>query len=331
MSAKDGNPGLAPASFTIVMGTGAFAISTLNMAKDYAFLHLPACCLNVLNFLLFCFLVWRAARTWPRSADFMRADFDSPHQSAFYAAIGISLLVLGTQAMEFEMGREAALILWSLGCFLTFMTNFTLFLRFFLCPALRLEHFTPVFFIPVGGLAVIPVGGAAFMGCAHGTARDILLLVNALAAGAGLLLYFGLFSLLLQRHFLSYPLEDRLAPTVWIHMAPIGWSGVGVLALGQAVCAPNGLDMARLFACLLWGGAAWWLIMAGLLTLRAVLRRGMFFTFAWWAFIFPLGAITVLSFRLGGAFTAVFHVLWFLMAFLWLLCAARTALFVFNH
>lgn len=313
---------LEPASFTIVMATGSFAIVCLDMSAFLSWLAPIAIFLNILNFAIFIFLVTFALVTWPFHKPEFRDDLNFPQKSAFYAAIGIALLVLSAQALRFNLGFAAAIVLWSLGCLFTLGITFALNFRFFVYSTPELKLFTPVFFIPTGGLVVIPVAGVALMTQLTGFPHDLLLMINALSLGGGLLLYLGIFSLILQRHYLAEHLPHKLVPTVWIHLAPIGWGGVSFANLADALGNLDGLGL--MLSALLWGGCCWWLIMCVLLTLRAMSSGEMKFSLAYWAFIFPLGSITVLSFKLGRSFMPAFYVCWALMAFFWLVAFAQT-------
>lgn len=314
---------LEPASFTIIMATGAFSIATKDLASFFPVFTPIAMGINILNFGIFIFLLIFAASTWPFHGSDFRHDLDLPQQSAFYAAIGISFLVLGAQALRFDLGFWLALSLWSVGCFLTIGISFALNYHFFVRSTPELRLFTPVFFIPVGGLMVLPVAGVQLMSQLGGLSRDILLMINSLSLGSGFLLYIGLFSLLLQRHYLMEHLPARLAPTIWIHLAPVGWGGVSFVSFAQHMGVPG--NIAGVFGALLWGGCIWWLVMCILLTISALISRQMQFSLAYWAFIFPLCAITVLSYRLGGTFLAAFYFLWGLTALIWTIAAYKTA------
>lgn len=319
-------PHLAPASFTIVMGTGAFAITTSMMAARHPWLSYPAQCLNILNFALFVILLVGAIISWPRNRACVRDCLSAPAKGAFYSAIGISLLVLGAQALNFRFGTGLAICLWTIGCVVTLFLNLGLIMRFFLQPKLELAHITPVFYIPVAALVVIPVAGAPLAGIVGDHPfRAFIIIADFIGVGAGLMLHMGLFSMLLQRHLLLEPIADQLAPTIWIHIAPIGWGAVSIIGIANELFGSQVREMAIFLGAILWGAALWWLIMAALLTIRAAIRRGLKFSLAWWAFIFPIGSITVLSARLPfGDAMPVFACLWALLGTLWLLCVFNT-------
>lgn len=311
-------PTLPPAAFAIVMSTGTLACATRAQAAAFAWMHLPAWCLCWLNLAIFAFLCPYALLSWL----FHRAELKNacalPGQSAFLSTSGIALLVLANQCLFFDFGAVAAFCFWLAGTITTFGLNLGILYRTFVHKH-ELTHITPVFFIPVVGLVVIPAAGSALsMGLAQPWS-GLVQLVCVLALGAGLLLYSGLFAAMLQRHLLLEPLPDLLSPTLWIHLAPLGWGSISLLALGHILATAATQETLAFFALLGWGAAAWWVIMAGILTTRALLRRALKISMAWWSFIFPLGSFTLLTRLLAIEFGAIITLaVWILMAIIWL-------------
>lgn len=325
-------PFLAPAAFTIVMGTGAFAVASLEMSTLFTPIIWVARFINILNFLLFAILAAWAAVSWPRNLPIMRENFEHPDNCALYSASGIAVLVLSAQALRFDFGYVAAISIWLAGALLTLVFNYGILLRFFLHSGEEMAHITPVLFVPVASMVVLPVAGAPICAVLPEIAKNLIVLVCILALGGGLALYMGLFSIMLQRHLLIRPLPDQLAPTLWIHLAPIGWAGVALLTFSAYVFPPEYKSACQLIAFLLFGAALWWLIMSALVCIRAIRHHNLSFNLTWWSFIFPMGSITILSGRLNfAAANMLFPFLWCLMGSLWLYCAIKTIIFLRRH
>lgn len=323
-------PFLAPAAFTMVMGTGALAVATLEMSQIFPPLYWFAQFLNILNYALFFLLALWAALSWPKNVPTLLENFEQPDNCALYSALGIALLVLGTQALRFGFGEIIAVCVWGSGALITLVFNYGILLRFFLHPGIEMSHITPVLFVPVASMVVLPVAGAPIsVMLDSGVIRNVVILASILALGGGLALYVGLFSMMLQRHLLIRPLPDQLAPTLWIHLAPIGWAAVALLALAQNVFPEAYLGAAEVIAILLFGAAIWWLIMAAIICIRALTSHNLTFSMAWWSFIFPIGSVTILSNHLAFApANMLFPWLWALLAALWTYCAVMTVVFL---
>lgn len=222
-------------------------------------------------------------------------------------------------------GETLAIWLWAAGAIITLFLNFAILLRFFLHPGLEIDHMTPIFFIPVAGLVVVPVAGAQICSMLNPLAADIAIIICVLSLGGGFVLYLGLLCIMLQRHLLAAPLPDQLSPTFWIHMAPIGWGSVSLTRFAQHVAGSDFGAAAQLGALLLFGGALWWLIMAALICCVAMARHKMTFNLAWWSFVFPTGSLAILSKSLDlPAASGMFPFLYLLLAGLWTACAFNT-------
>ena len=317
--------GFAPGWFASVMGTGALALTTLFLSRTWPWLALPARILNGLNFVLFAALLIPWLLRWLRYRQAALAALNNPAASPFYPTIAIGMLVLAAQAFHFRMGAPLALGVWWIAVILTFGFNFIILYKVFMHESVSMDDVTAAHFIPAVGLVVIPVAGVPLLGHMQGTLRELALLVNAAGLGAAVLLYIGLFCLLFYRHYMHPPIPGKLVPTIWIHLAPLGWMPVDVMALADYLALPGALETAKVLALLVWGAGLWWTLMALLLTLSARRKGQLPFSLAWWSFIFPIGAMVTLSFQVAARLdfalaSACGTGLWLLMAFFW--CAA---------
>ncbi len=315
---------LHPAAFAINMGTGTLACVTLKQASIFPALELPGKILCLFNYGLFSALTLYAAISWTLGKEEIRKHLELPGQLAFFATFGIALLVLANQSVLYGFHAVIALGFWVAGSLATFLINLAILLKSFL-KKYELGHITPAFFIPVVSLVVIPFSGCPLAIGLPAFWQSLALLFCVLGIGGGLMLYAGLFAIMLQRHLLLEPLPDHLAPTLWIHLAPLGWGALGIIAFAQSYTSPETLKVVELFALFAWGAAFWWVIMAGILTLRAVCKKSMYFNMAWWSFIFPLGSFALLSKRLQFSFSEqISFCVWLLMLGLWLVSALKT-------
>ncbi|MBE2257667.1 MAG: C4-dicarboxylate ABC transporter [Rhodobacteraceae bacterium] len=320
----------APGWFAAVMGTGVLSVSTLTLAGRWPLLEGFAWGLHYLNLLLFAILAFPWLTRWIRHRELALATLQHPVQASFYPTIAIAMMVIAAQFLAFGGQVELALLFWWPGMVLTFVFSFAVLYAMFSGEHVNLEHVTPANFIPAVGLVVIPIAGGPLLGHLQGNTRELALLANVVGLGAGSLMYLGLLALTLQRKYLAKPAVGILAPTVWIHLGPIGVIPVSLLNLaGQLpLVLPSGtLVLAGL---LLWGFGVWWVVMATLLT-AAAQRRGMLpFALSWWGFTFPLGSFVSASFRLAretglAGVELVGIACWLLLLALWLLTAWQTA------
>ncbi|WP_291993246.1 C4-dicarboxylate ABC transporter [Candidatus Accumulibacter sp. ACC003] len=320
----------APGWFSAVMGSGVLAITTLTLSTRWPILAPLAWGIHYFNLLLFCVLLVPWLGRWVAYRELALATFKHPVQASFYPTLSIAMLVIATEFLAFGGQVELALLFWWPAMVLTFVFSFAVLYAIFSGEHVALEHVTPAIFIPAVGLVVIPVAGGPLLGHLHGSARELALLANVVGLGAGSLMYLSLLALTLQRKYLAKPAFGPLAPTVWIHLGPIGAISLSLLNLAEQlpVAVPGGTLV--FVSLLLWGFGAWWVVMAALLT-AAAWRRGMLpFALSWWGFTFPLGAFVSASFRLAhdaslGGVEAFGIGCWCLLVAIWLLTLLRTA------
>jgi tellurite resistance protein TehA-like permease len=122
---------------------------------------------------------------------------------------------------------------------------------------------------------------------------------------------------------------------VWIALGPPSAGGVALVRLAQVaqdtgvVASDALLVVTTVLATSLLGFAFWWLAFASMV-LRRQLKRGRIpYSPAWWAWTFPLGAMTALTLVLGGlwgssAVDVIGIVLLVATMAVWLVVAGRT-------
>ena len=287
----------APGWFASVMGTGALALSTLSASGMLPWLTPLAFFLHFLNIILFGLLAVPWLGRWILHPSDALATMKHPVQASFYPTFSIAMLVIAAQWLAFGQHEVLAWLFWIPGTLLTFAFSFAVLYQVFIGENVAIEHVTPAKYIPAVGLVVIPVAGGPLTAQLQDFARDLAILINIGALGSGLFMYIGLLGLTLQRNYLAKPAFGMLTPTVWIQLAPLSIIPVSLLNLTEAL-ALNG-SFSLTVGLLLWGFAAWWLVMASLITITAW-RLGMLpFALSWWGFTFPLGAFVLASLRLS--------------------------------
>lgn len=319
----------APGWFAAVMGTGVLALTTRALSSGWPVLGGPANFLDGLNALFFLILSVPWLTRWIRFREAALATLAHPVQANFYPTFSIALLVLAAQGVVFGHDLNWVLPIWWAGALMTYVFSLVILYRMFMGEHVALDHVTPAKFIPAVGLVVMPVAGGPLLEHVEGVARELMLLMNVLGLGAGILMYVSLLGLMIFRKYLHKPALGILTPTVWIQLAPIGVIPVSLLNLLPHLSLPAAVEAVKALGLLFWGAGVWWLFMAICITWVARARGQLPFALSWWGFIFPLGAFVSLSFRLEHVlgFTPAHWVglaAWGLLVILWSITLYRT-------
>jgi tellurite resistance protein len=192
-----------------------------------------------------------------------------PIQLNFFPTVSISLLLLAIAALPYSLG--VAGVLWVVG------TNLHLLLTLYIMGVwvhhqqFEIHHINPAWFIPVVGNVLVPIAGVP-LGFTE---------VSWFFFSFGILFWLVLLAIIFYRVFFHHPLPEKLMPTFFILIAPPAVGFLAYLALTGTLDA---------FGRMLYYSALF-------LTLLLVTQIGRFvrieFYLSWWAYSFPLAAITI--------------------------------------
>ena len=252
-----------------------------------------------------------------------------PVEGSFYATFPIALLVMAGQWSMRGIDPAFVSVLWWVGAAGTFLASYIILFRLFTLDKLKLEMVTPAHFIPAVGLVVIPVAGAGLAGHAQGLMREVYFGINMLGMGAGAFMYIALLAMTMARHFLRPAIEGKMTPTLWVHLAPLGVIPLSLLSLLHAVGNEGAFAYGILVATGFMGASLWWLVLCLAMTIRNALAGKLPFALSWGAFVFPVGAVTVLAVRLSTLaqlelLPILSRVLFALLMLVWIAAAAGT-------
>jgi tellurite resistance protein len=206
-----------------------------------------------------------------RHLDAVRKELAHPVQLNFFPTLSISLILLGTAALH--QWPAIAGILWVIGTVLHLLFTLYVMSVWIHHEHFEIYHFNPAWFIPVVGNALVPIAGVP-LGFVE---------VSWFFFSIGMLFWLVLLAIIMYRVLFHQPLDSRLMPTFFILIAP---PAIGFLAYVQLT---GSIDAFARF-----------LYYSGLfLTLLLVTQVARFvrieFYLSWWAYSFPLAAITIAS------------------------------------
>jgi tellurite resistance protein len=255
--------------FAMVMGLAGLAIA---WSKAQSSLQIPVrldSALVPFTGLVFLVLTILYGLKLTRHRAAVLKELNHPIKLNFFPTFSISMILLAIAAEHLSVGLSH--LLWLSGTALHFA--FTLYVMnvWIHHDKFEVHHMNPAWFIPVVGNVLVPIAGTNLG----------YLEISWFSFSLGILFWLVLLTIIFNRMLFHNPLPDKMMPTLFILIAP---PAVGFIAyyklIGELDSFARMLYYSGLFLTLL------------LLTQISRFRRLQFFL-SWWAYSFPLAAITI--------------------------------------
>lgn len=256
--------------FAIVMGLSGL---TMVFAKFHHMHWLPVWPFRILVFFtfgLFLFFTVNYARKAFSHFDEVKKDFRHPIRINFFSAFSISLILLSVAFMDYLPSLSE--VLWWTGTVLHTVLMFHT-IKFWIQDNFEIKFMNPAWFIPVVGNILVPIAGVKYM------TTDFSFIYFSI----GFFFWIILFAIFLNRVIFHHQLPQKFIPTLFILIAP---PAVGFLAYMRITENFDYFAKFMLFV-------AYFFVV-----LLVFLRKSFFrlkFFISWWAFTFPMMAITLAS------------------------------------
>lgn len=232
-------------------------------------------------------------------------ELHHPVRLSFFPTISISLLLMAV--VTFEYYPELSKDLWIIGAVAHLALTLYVLSSWINHTHFEINHMNPAWFIPVVGNIVAPIGGMQ-----HGFVD-----ISWFFFSVGLVFWLVLFVIVIYRIIFHNPLPDKLLPTFFILVAP---PAVGFISY---VKLTGGVDA---FSTVLFHTA---LFLTLMLATQFVKFARLKFFLSWWAYSFPLAAMTIASFVMAETSGKDFYhflalVLFFILNMVLALLTVRT-------
>ena len=255
--------------FAMIMGLGGL---TLAWGRAEALLALPlriSPWLLGLSTLLFFVLGGLYAAKVFKHREAARKEWNHPVKMSFVPTFSIALIVLAIAWLETAPGYSR--LLWLLGAGLHLMLTLHILTQWMHQSKFELLHLNPAWFIPVVGNILVPIAGV------HHAPVE----VSWFFFSIGLIFWPVLLAVIFNRLIFHGSLPERLLPTLFILIAPPAVGFLSYLKLTGEIDA---------FARVLYFSALFFTL---LLAVQWRWFARIQFYLSWWAYSFPLAAISI--------------------------------------
>ncbi|GAA5974420.1 hypothetical protein JCM11641_005272 [Rhodosporidiobolus odoratus] len=256
--------------------------------------------------------------------------------------MGFVTIISGIAQTGHEYGLDtldAALVLYWISTALSILTAFGVPYFMFTKQTHVVERMTAAWLLPIVPLITQAAVGSTLCKLLLLTSPPrlsyvlTLFIASYLQAGIGMLLAAAIITIYLQRLVLHHLPPREVVVSSWLPVGPIGQGGFALIELGRvatelfpqissasrapdlAVLGPVMLGSAVLLGLLLWGLGIWFAFLA-VVSIVTQFRKAKFrdsregrmalFNMGWWAWTFPLGSLTLLTFSLASIFDSIF-------------------------
>ncbi len=264
--------------FAIIMGLSGLSIV---FAKAYHLINMPYWIYGTLLFVdtvLFLGIFTAYIFKWLLYPEAVKKEFYHPIKSSFMAAISISFLLVSIAYYDFA--PTVSILFWYIGTPL--QLAFTLIIiHYWIRNEFKVVHSNPAWFIPIVGNVLVPVVGV----------EAAPIWVSLFFFALGMFFWVVLFTIMMYRIVFHHPLAKKLMPTLFILIAPPAIGFVSYFRMSN-----GSIDMLSMF---LYFIALFTLFL--LLFMVKMFDTKQFFI-SWWAYTFPLAAMTIATLLMHMAF-----------------------------
>ena len=255
--------------FATVMGLSGFAIAWMRAEQIFALDLAISPWLTAIAGLMFVGLSLLYLSKFLKYRSDVLAEIRHPVKLAFVPTFSIGLLLLSIAVLP--MAETLSFWLWSVGTVLHLVITLFVLSSWIQHSKYEIAHLNPAWFIPVVGNVLVPIAGL------HHAPADISWFFFSL----GVFFWPVLTAILFYRLIFHPSLPERLIPTLFIFIAP---PAVGFISwyhlVGEIDAFAKVLYFVGLFFTLL-------------LLVQATYFTRLKFFLSWWAYSFPIAAITI--------------------------------------
>ncbi|MGA1562505.1 MAG: SLAC1 anion channel family protein [Gammaproteobacteria bacterium] len=233
--------------------------------------------LAIIARLLFALTLLAYGYKWMFHADLARKEAQHPIMLNFVPTVSISLLLLA--ACGHSIAPEPTRIIWMAGAALQLALTLYVLNNWIQRQDIELVHMSPAWFIPIVGNLIVPVAGVPFR----------FIEISWLFFAIGLMFWIVLFAIVLYRIIFHHPLPEKLLPTLAILIAPPAVAMLDWVLL-------NGGTLDSVARVLYYLG-----LFIGLVLITQAKRLTKIpFSLSWWAWSFPIAALTIATLTMAN-------------------------------
>ena len=255
--------------FSVVMGLGGLTIAWHRAEETLQLPFHVSPYLLAISTLVFIALAGLYSAKALKFRDSLIKEWNHPIRMNFVPTFSIGLILLSIAWLPINPAYSQ--LLWIAGTAAHLMLTFYVITQWVHHTKFEIAHLNPAWFIPVVGNILVPIAGIN-----HAPAE-----ISWFFFSIGLMFWPVLLAIIFYRVIFHGSLPERLMPTLFILIAP---PAVGFLSY---VRLTGGVDA---FAHVLYNGALFFTL---LLFFQVKWFARLKFFLSWWAYSFPLAAITV--------------------------------------
>ena len=254
--------------FAIIMGLAGLTLVYKRIHESLSFPTVVVTLMMTITTVLFFVILYFYILKFIKHKEEVKKEFTHPIRINFFAASSISILIL---SMIYRHDIDlAAQVFFFVGAALhIFFTFYTI--KYWINNNLEMQHSNPAWFIPIVGNLIVPIAGKGFID------DSILYFYFSI----GIFFWIILFSIILNRIIFHNQFAPKFMPTLFILIAPPAIGFISYIKL------TGHLDF---FAQILFNLGLFFTILVFVMYKNFINIK---FFISWWAFTFPMAAITL--------------------------------------